>query len=62
MVYVFDLLTNKSVYINPLNVAYATLHNNDVRYYDVYSNDNSKITVTKDQFLRIKKAVNQCLQ
>lgn len=60
MVYVFDLLTNQHVYINPLNVIYATLHDNDVMYYDVYLNGDSMIKVTKDQFLRIKKEINQC--
>ena len=60
MVYVFDLLTNQRVYINPLNVIYATLHDNDVMYYDVYLNGDSMIKVSKDQFLRIKKGVNQC--
>ena len=61
MIYVFDLLTEQRVYVNPLNVIYATLHNNDVRYYDIYLNGDSMIKVTKDNFLRIKKELNQCL-
>ena len=60
MIYVFDLLTQQGVYINPLNVIYATQHDNDISYYDVYLNGDSKIKVSKDQFLRIKKGVNQC--
>ena len=62
MIYVFDVLTEQFVYINPLNVIYATRNDNNIMYYDVYLNGDSMIKVHEDQFLKIKRGVNQCLQ
>lgn len=61
MIYVLDVLSKQFIYINPLNVIYASQHNNTA-YYDVYLNSDFMIQVHEDQFLKIKKGVNQCLQ
>lgn len=63
MIYVLDALTGQHIYVNPLNVIYATRNiNNNTIYYDIYLNNNIKIKVHEDQFLKIKKEINQCLQ